>query len=65
MSTKVAPAKRTTVASRRHYHRPTPQKQDSWESWVGDRRSRYGRWEWYFALVIVATVAGLIVWRVV
>ncbi|HEY1123794.1 MAG TPA: hypothetical protein VGE67_19405 [Haloferula sp.] len=60
MSIKTAPAKRTVVTSRRHYHSPTPPKQDSWKDWVGDRRARSSRLEWYVALVVVAAVAGVI-----
>jgi len=63
MSAKVAPTKRTAGASRRHYHLSQRQHRDSWDGWVGDRRSRFRRLEWFFHLFVVAAVFGLIVWQ--
>ena len=62
---KAAPEKRLVPTRRRHYQTPPRQTRDSWDSWVGDRRSRYYRLEWFFALFVVAAGVGLIVWRVV
>jgi hypothetical protein len=62
---KATPEKRFAPRRHRHYHMPPRQSRDSWDTWVGDRRSRYYRLEWCFAIFVVVAIAGLIVWRVV
>lgn len=61
---KASTEKTAVTGKRRHYHLPPRETRDSWDSWVGDRRPLYRRLEWYFALLVVAAIAGLVLWRV-
>jgi len=61
---KASTEKPAVAGKRRHYHLPPRETRDSWDSWVGDRRPLYRRLEWYFALLVVVAISGLILWRV-